>query len=108
MAGRGNSTFKASYKGIGQMLNSDFVQDAMVDHAEKIKAYAIGISPQGSTSRYRSSFKIYRIRVLASKGIRAGARLYNEAPYAAAVEFGNRRNNFKGQRILGRAMHARF
>lgn len=105
--GRGNSTYKASYKGIGQMLNSDFVQDAMVDHAEKIKAYAISISPQ-SSGQYRTSFKIYRNRGLIAKGIRAYARLYNEAPYAAAVEYGNRKNGFKGQRILGKAMAVRF
>lgn len=103
-----NSTYEASYKGIGQMLNSDFIQDAMVDRAEKIKAYAISISPQGSTSRYRSSFKIYRNRGLIAKGIRAYARLVNDAPYAAAVEYGNRRNGFKGQRILGKAMAVRF
>lgn len=97
------SRFKASYSGIGRMLNSDFIQDAMHDHAQKIKDYAISISPQGTSSRYRSSFVIYKIRVLASGGIRAGARLYNEAPYAAAVEFGNRKNKFRGQKILSKA-----
>lgn len=99
------SSFKASYKGIGQMLNSDFIQDAMVDRAEQVKAYAISISPQGDTGRYRESFKIYRNRVLASGGIRAIARLYNEAPYAAAVEYGTRRKP-RGERILGKAVAA--
>lgn len=104
--GRGDSSYEASYKGIGQMLNSDFIQDAMVDHAEKIKAYALTIAPQ-SSGEYRTSFKIYRNRGLVSGGVRAYARLYNEAPYAASIEYGNRRGQ-KGQRILGKAMAVRF
>jgi hypothetical protein len=103
---RGNSSFEASYKGIGQMLNSDFIQDAMVDRAEKIKAYALSISPT-SSGEYRTKFKIYRNRGFVAGGVRAYARLYNEAPYAAAIEYGTRRNP-RGQRILGRAMAVRF
>lgn len=94
--------FVASYTGIGQMLNSDFVQDAMVDRAEKIKTYALTISPS-SSGQYRESFTIYRNRGFVSGGVRAYARLYNEAPYAAALEYGTRKHP-RGQRILGRAM----
>lgn len=100
------SGFQASYKGIGQMLNSDFIQDAMVDQAEKIRAYAISISPSGRTGKYRESFVIYRNRGLHAGGIRAYARLYNEEPYAAAVEYGNRGR--KGQRILAKAAFRRY
>lgn len=107
-------TFEKSFSGIGLMLNSDFIQDAMHNHAEKVKAYAISISPTSNRARsdgdssYRNSFVIYRIRVLASSAIRAGARLYNESGHAAAVEFGNRRNNFKGQKILSKAAFRRY
>lgn len=103
---RGNSSFEASYKGIGQMLNSDFIQDAMVDRAEKIKSYALTISPT-SSGQYRTSFVIYRNRGFVAGGVRAYARLYNEAPYAAAIEYGTRANP-RGQRILGKAMAVRF
>lgn len=90
------STFRPSYKGIGEMLNAEFMRQAMLNRAEKIATLAGATAPvyegtdtEHEPGRYKRSFK-------ASAGTHGGVhhdraygRVENDAPEAAIVEFGN-------------------
>jgi outer membrane receptor for Fe3+-dicitrate len=90
-------TFKASYKGIGQMLTSSEMQAAMRQLAEKVKARAEANAPVGNPSedphagRYKSSFYT-TTGVQHRKTSRAYAEIGNTAPEALFVEYGDSGN----------------
>lgn len=87
------STFTPNHAGVGEMLNSDFMQDAMRLVAEEIKVRAEALAPVGQPpdsphpGRYKASF---HVRVHAHGGAtadRAEAIVYNDSPEALYVEY---------------------
>lgn len=87
--------FKKNYKGIGEMLRSEFMQGAMHHRAEVIADVAEGIAPVYEAGphpgRYKASFHVTSgIRV--HKTTRAYGRVSNDAPEALAVEYGTKNN----------------
>lgn len=87
--------FHPDHAGVGAMLRSDFIQNAMRDHADKIKTRAESIAPVAHTrrkdyhpGRYKASFHIrVHDRGGATKD-RAEAIVYNDAPESISVEYG--------------------
>jgi hypothetical protein len=89
-----SSQFHPDSAGVGAMLRSDFMQEAMRTHAETIKQRAESIAPVAHTrrkdyhpGRYRASF---HVRVQERGGAthdRAEAIVYNDAPEAFYVEY---------------------
>jgi hypothetical protein len=85
--------FRPDHRGVGEMLNSQMMQDGMRAVAEGIKTRAEGTSPVDTRSphpgRYRAS---WHIRVRAYGGAtydRAEAVVYNDSPEAPYVEWGH-------------------
>jgi hypothetical protein len=84
--------YEPSYTGVGEMLNSDFMVEAMRLRGEEIMLRAIAIAPVGHPpdehpGRYRASF---HVRVHSHGGAtndRAEAVVYNDAPEALYVEY---------------------
>ena len=65
---------------------------ACVAEAERAKVYAEGLAPVDS-GQYKASFKVSpTTTTFPVYGTRVSAELANEAPYAAAIEFGNSRS----------------
>jgi hypothetical protein len=97
--------FKASYRGIGELLRSPMMQAEMVRRAEKVKARAEATAPVGDKDggEYAASFKI-ESGVKHGKTSRAYARIANTSDHAAAVEFGWK--NTPRYRTLGKALDA--
>lgn len=100
--------FKGSYKGIGEMLRSDFMVEVMRVQAERVKAVAEAIAPVGSEADgdkhpglYKSSFRV-ESGVREGKKPRAVGRVVNDAPYAFHVEFGSK--DTPKHRTLGKAL----
>lgn len=96
------SSFKASYRGIGEMLRSPAMQAEMLRRAEKIKARAEATAPAES-GEYKASFEI-ESGVKHGKTSRAYALIRNTSDHAAAVEFGWK--NTPRHRTIGKALDA--
>lgn len=98
--------FELDRDGIAEIAVGPHLKDAVRHLAEhRAKPYAISISPVrkgkgGGT--YIRSFRVKDEHTVIAAMCRVAARLYNTAPHAAAVEFGNK--HAKGQRILGRTV----
>lgn len=87
------------------------VRAMVLAEAERAKVYARSISPRSGDEQgvpYADSFDVSAVTVLLRRGPRAGARLTNAAPHAAAVEWGNRSTRGRGHRVLGRTLAAMF
>ena len=91
--------FRANYKGIGQILVSPQMQREMKARAEKVKARAEALSPE-DTSQYVRSFKVEPF-IRKGKTSRAVAKVINDSPHAAYVEWGTSRT--PRFRVMGRA-----
>lgn len=91
--------FRANYKGIGQILVSPQMQREMKARAEKVKARAEALSPE-DTSQYVRSFKVETF-IRKGKTSRAVAKVINDSPHAAYVEWGTSRT--PRFRVMGRA-----
>lgn len=100
--------FRASYKGIGEMLCSGFMQAAMHERADAIRAVAEAIAPEDEASPHRGR---YKASFGTTSGVRTGrkprayGRVYNTAPEALAVEYGTR-NNVAHHTLMYAAMAA--
>ncbi len=82
----------------------------------KAKPYAVSISPRSDSTEpghvhYQDSFTVVMgFTGLSPEAIghppmrRAAARLYNTAPHAAAVEWGNQESGGHAHRVLGRTL----
>lgn len=87
------ATFTASFSGIGQMLRSVDMQNAMRVIAERVKQRAEATAPVGDpdqdphAGRYKNSFYI-TTGVQRYATARAYAEVGNTAPEAVYVEFG--------------------
>lgn len=101
------ATFNASYSGIGEMLRSAEMQEAMREIAEKVKQRAEDTAPVGDpqedphAGRYKAAFYI-TTGVQHRKTSRAFAEVGNTAPESAVVEFGD--SEQEGQHILLNAL----
>ena len=91
--------FRANYKGIGLILASPQMQREMKSRAEKVRARAEALSPE-DTGQYVHSFKV-EISIRKGKTTRAVAKVVNDAPHAAYVEWGTSRT--PRHRVMGRA-----
>lgn len=102
------ANFTASYAGIGEMLNSDFMEAAMKERAELGRAYAETVAPVGDPAddahagRYRESFEVSSGKHGGQKHDRAYGRVENVSPEALWVEVGSKNN--EAHHVLGRAM----
>lgn len=90
--------YKPDRKGTQEILNTPVMAKAMLSAAEHGANYARSISPR-RTGTYARSFDVQPMTVLIGGKPRVAARLMNQAPYAAAVEWGR-----GGQRVLGRTL----
>ncbi len=114
--------FKLNRRGVQGVALSWEVGQACHDWAShKAKPYAIRISPRTKKTdkkHYADSFEVRRVLIGAPPVekiigrppmVRAGAILINTAPYAAAVEYGEKRAHHqqKSHRVLGKTL-ARF
>lgn len=97
--------FKASYRGIGQLLRAPFIEAEMRRRAEKVKAVAEATAPDAPPYGvgYKASFVI-ESGVRKRRTTRAYARVINTSPHAIYVEFGG--NGTPKHRTLGRALEA--
>lgn len=94
--------FSIDRRGLRNIMKSDEVGDVCYDVARQVMSNAQALAPDGPTGRYASSFSVSRISERMGGAERAGAQVVNDAPHAAAVEFGNRR--VAGQHVLTRAL----
>lgn len=103
MAGR----FKASYRGIGELLRSVEMQEHMRVRAERAKAFAEAEAPVDTggphPGRYKASFHV-DVDIKRGRTSRARATLSNDSPEAFFVEYGTRNN--PARHILGRSLDA--
>ncbi len=125
--------FTANQQGIRELFASQGMGDAMVAIAERGKDFAESISPV-RTGRYKTGFILlgphndptgarrhraggdreplpegesgggFHIERLTTPEGYAGARLFNDTPYARYLEFGTR--YMRAQHILGRSLDA--
>ena len=92
------SDFKPNHRGVGNMLQAEWMEQAMVVFAEEIRGRAIALAPvgrerDGHPGRYKASFHVRSTRHGAAPGrfgmLRAEAVVYNDSPEAVFVEFGH-------------------
>lgn len=101
------STFKASYKGIGELLVADFIRAEMVRRGEKVLALAKATAPDYRPLGvgYVDEFELVELSKISKKGTRrAAARVRNGSPHALYVEFGGQET--PAHRTLGKALKA--
>lgn len=82
-----SSRFRASYKGIGQMLNTPWMEAAMRERAEKVRARAAATAPV-ETGRYKASLRVESGMHGGDHHDRAFARVVADVPYGLIVEYG--------------------
>jgi hypothetical protein len=103
------STFKASYSGIGEMINSDFMVAEMRQRAERIRAAAEAHAPVGGEGdphpgAYKESLTVDSGTHGGEHNDRAYGRVTANVPYAYQVEFGDKYT--PRHRTLGTALDA--
>lgn len=91
--------FRANYKGIGKMLTSPQMQQAMRTRAEQVQRRAESLAPR-ETGEYGASFRV-EVDVREGAKPRARARVINDSPAAPYVEWGTSRT--PRYRVMGRA-----
>jgi hypothetical protein len=107
-----------NHRGIGYMLNSFEMMESLRPFGEQIKITAETLAPvyggryYGKNKytrfpgRYKASFHINSRRFGGSKGDRAQVTIFNDAPEAFWVEYGNR--GAEPYHILRRAAFGRW
>jgi len=101
------STYRPSYRGIGDLLTSEFLQAEMRRRAEKVKAEAEATAPDAPPygEGYKYEFEVTSGVKESSRGTRrAYGRVTNHSEHAIWVEFGG--HNTPAHRTLGRALSA--
>lgn len=98
---------KASYGGIGQMLNADFMEAAMRARAERAMAVMVTTAPFDPKStdgtHYKDSFTVDAGRHGGVRHDRAYGRVTNDDPAAFYIEFGTK--DTPRHRTMGNAIH---
>ncbi len=101
--------YRASYKGIGEMLRSPEMQAHMRGRAEKVKAAAAAAAPR-RTGTYASSFEVSSGVRESGRTRRAYGRVTNTDPKARWLEYGTGpgENGLRTPRFrtLGKALDA--
>ena len=99
-----DANYEPNEAGWAKIAMSPDILDACVAEAKKGQAFAEGIAPRsgdGDGVPYADSFDVVpAVTTAFRRGPRVTAFLFNDAPHAAAVEFGNK--NRRAQRVLGR------
>jgi len=95
--------YELNAAGVGELLRSHAMLDAMVDTAREIKYIAEATAPVDSGD-YVGSFRITSTNFGGPKGDRAQATLENYSDHAFYVEFGTSR--FKGFHTIFNAAQA--
>jgi hypothetical protein len=89
-----DKTFRASYKGIGQMLNMPEMVEEMGRRGQRVKDRAMETAPVGKPpddshpGRYKAALREKHGAKGGEKNDRAYSEVSNDSPEAAAVEFG--------------------
>lgn len=98
------SKFNASFTGIGDLLKSDIIRDAMKDRADAVRAEAEAIAPVSERDKHPGRYKrSFGTRVgLNARRSRVEAVVYNDSPEALHVEKGTRNND--AYHVLTRAL----
>lgn len=100
------SKFHGSYEGIGEMLNSEWMEAAMKARAELGLGYAEAVAPVDESGphpgRYKASFEVSSGKHGGHHRDRAYGRLTNASEEALWVEVGTKNN--EAHHVLGRAM----
>jgi len=94
--------FKGNYKGVGEMLVSDKMQDAMEERAERVRGRCVANAPE-DTGSYKESFRI-ETGIRPGPKPRAQSKVINDDQAAAYVEWGTQRT--PRFRVMGRAAGA--
>jgi len=100
--------WKWDYTAFGELLCGPEMQSLMGDRIDKAAAHARAIAPVGDAAHdphpglYRDSFSTDVSVERTLSGRRAVGRLRNNAPYAAAVEYGNGR--VQAHHVLARSL----
>lgn len=94
--------YRKSYRGIGEMLTSPFMQAEMARRAELVKAEAIATAPE-DTGEYKSKFEV-ESGIQHRKTARAYARVMNTDDKALWLELGT--GDTPRFRTLGKALGA--
>lgn len=101
------STYRPSYRGIGDLLTSDFLQAEMLRRAEKVEKAAEALAPDAPPYGvgYKYEFEVTGGIKESKKGTkRAYGRVTNRSEHAMWVEFGGQ--NTPKHRVLGKALDA--
>jgi Bacteriophage HK97-gp10, putative tail-component len=107
--------FQADYRGIGEMLRSDFIEADMVERAFKVLARAEATAPFDAKDRdgfhYRDAFHVESGRRGGARHDRAYASVVNTNDVALFVEYGGDWIDKGGgrtprHRTLGKALDA--
>lgn len=99
------SSYRASYKGIGELLIAPFIREEMARRAERVMARAKATAPDATPLGvgYIDSFQIEVGTKESKSGTRrALARVKNTSPHAIYVEFGGK--NLDAHRTLRKAL----
>lgn len=91
--------YEPDFRGTGEGMTSPEMLAVMLAAAEAGKAFAERIAPH-RTGEYASSFRVEGVLRGGPRNNRAEARLINDSPHAAAVEW----RNHGGERVLGRTV----
>ena len=120
MAATVEVTFRPNRPGIAALASGPKMRDVVVEVAHRGREIAVSLSPSSTAEqreyfadrygreqspvRYKESFEVHSFVAEFAGMPRWIATIVNEAPHAAAVEFGNQRT--RGQRVLGRTLAA--
>lgn len=97
------SVYRASYRGIGELLRSPLMQAEMLRRAKLARSYAETIAPR-HTGQYAASFGTEVTAHGGARHDRACGRLLNHDPAALSIEVGTRRT--PAHRTLRKALDA--
>ena len=99
------STFRPSYRGIGELMTSEFMQAEMRRRAERVQVGAEASAPDAPPYGvgYRAEFETTSGVKVSKRGTkRAFGRVTNHSEHAIWVEFGGQ--STPAHRTLGRAL----
>lgn len=96
--------YEPNRAGWAEFAMSPELLEACMAEARKGKRFAESIAPRSGDERgkpYADSFDVEATTVTWRRGPRVAAKLVNDAPHAAAVEWGNKQTP-EAHRVLGR------
>jgi hypothetical protein len=94
--------FKGDYKGVGKILVSKKMQDAMETRARRVESACVAGSPH-DTGEYSASFRV-ETGIRPGSKPRAESKVINSDPAAPYVEWGTSRT--PRYRVMGKAAGA--